>query len=172
MAITVNRLTNANIYVDGINYLGKAEEVSLPDLKVKMAEHKALGMAGAFELPSGFDKMEAKIKWNAFYPDALRKFANPFTAIDFQVRGNLETWAGGNRAAQAPVVVFIVGTPKNFPAGNFKQHDNVELESMVNITYMRVEIDGAPVMEIDVMANIYKVDGEDVLDIYRANIGG
>lgn len=172
MAISVNRLTNVNVYVDGINHLGKAEEVSLPDIKHIMAEHKAIGMVGKFELFAGIDKMEAKIKWNAFYADVLRKAANPFQAVQLQVRGSIETYTSAGRTAQVPLVTFLTVTFKNYPTGNFKQHDNVELESMLNVIYVRQEIDGDPVMEFDVLANIYKVDGEDLLQTYKANIGG
>jgi len=48
--IKVNRLTNANVYVDGQSQLGKAEEVNLPDITFMLSEHKALGMIGKFEL--------------------------------------------------------------------------------------------------------------------------
>lgn len=172
MAISVNRLTNVNVYVDGINHLGKAEEVSLPDIKHIMAEHKAIGMVGKFELFAGIDKMEAKIKWNAFYADVLRKAANPFQTVQLQVRGSIETYTSAGRTSQAPLVTFLTVTFKNYPTGNFKQHDNVELESNLNVIYVRQEIDGDPVMEFDVLANIYKVDGEDLLATYKANIGG
>jgi hypothetical protein len=43
MAISVNKLTNANIYIDGNSLLGKASEIDLPKITAKMAEHKALG---------------------------------------------------------------------------------------------------------------------------------
>ena len=60
--IQVNRIVNANIYLEGTNMLGRAEEVKLPDITAIMAEHKALGMVGKIELPSGFDKLEGEIK--------------------------------------------------------------------------------------------------------------
>ncbi len=40
--IEINRITNANIYLDGANLLGRAEEVKLPDVSMTMQEHKAL----------------------------------------------------------------------------------------------------------------------------------
>src|ERR1044072_72072 len=88
--IKINRLTNANVYMDGKSFLGKAEEINLPAIKHMMSEHKALGMVGKMEFWSGIDKMEAKIKWNSFYPDALKKMADPTTAIQLQVRGSLD----------------------------------------------------------------------------------
>jgi P2 family phage contractile tail tube protein len=168
----VNRLTNANVYADGKSLLGKAEEISLPDIKHIMSEHKAMGMVGKLELWAGVDKMEAKIKWNSFYIDVMKKFADPTKAIQLQIRGNLETYESAGRTNQQPVVCFITCTSKNFPLGNYKQHDNVELETMLNVTYCRQEINREIVMEIDVMANIYKVNGVDILAEYRANIGG
>jgi P2 family phage contractile tail tube protein len=172
MANSVNRMTNCNVYVDGLNQMGKAEEVNLPDIKHKMAEHKALGMVGTVEFFAGIEKLEAKIKWNAFYADVCRKAANPFTAVQLQVRGNLETYTASGRTQQVPVVTYLTVQFKNYPLGNFKQHDNVELESNLNVLYVKQEIDGEEVMEFDVLANIFKVDGEDLLATYRANVGG
>ena len=55
--IKINKLTNANVYMNGVNLLGRAEEVQLPQIKHKMAEHKALGMVGSAEFFSGIDKL-------------------------------------------------------------------------------------------------------------------
>jgi len=171
-SITVNRMTNANVYVDGQSQLGKAEEINLPDITFMMSEHKALGMIGKFELFSGVDKMEATIKWNAFYTDVMKKFSDPRKALKLQVRSSLETYNSEGILAEVPCVAYLTGYPKNFPAGNFKQHDNVETTSKMTITSYKLEIDGNPVIEIDSMANIYSVDGVDIFKNYRSNIGG
>lgn len=170
--ISVNRLTNANIYLDGKSFLGKAEEITLPEIKHMMAEHKAIGMVGKMEFFAGIDKMEAKIKWNSFYSDAMVKMGNPTQSIQLQVRGNLETYESSGRTNQVPVVAYLTVQSKNFPMGNFKQHDNVELESSLNCIYAKLEVDGRVIVEVDVMANIYKVDGVDIMATYRNNIGG
>jgi hypothetical protein len=171
MATTVNRLTNANIYVNGNSLLGKAEEITLPVIKQKMSEHKALGMVGSVEFPSGIDKLEAKIKWNSFYADIMKQVANPFASLQIQVRANLENYTASGRTGEVPVVCIMTSSAKDFPMGNFKQHDNVEAETNLNVTYCKLEIDGEVIMEIDVLANIYKVDGTDLLATYRANTG-
>ena len=49
--IEINRITNANIYVNGNSLLGRAEEIKLPDVSAIMQEHKALGMVGKIEPP-------------------------------------------------------------------------------------------------------------------------
>ena len=113
--IEINKLTNANIYMNGTNLLGRAEEVQLPQIKHKMAEHKALGMVGSAEFFAGIDKLECKIKWNALYPNVLRTCANPFLATMIQVRASLETYNGAGRINEVPATAFLIGTFKEFP---------------------------------------------------------
>lgn len=55
--IARNIITNANIYLDGKNFLDRAEEVKLPDVTTVVQEHKALEKIGKVELPYGFDKL-------------------------------------------------------------------------------------------------------------------
>jgi hypothetical protein len=129
-------------------------------------------MAADIELPAGFDKMEARILWNSFYQDAMVKMANPFTTIALMCRASSEEYTSAGRTDERPYVVFLRGAFKEVPTGNFKQHENVEMESRLNVTYVRVEYNGNVVMEFDTLANIYKVDGVDILANYRANIGG
>jgi P2 family phage contractile tail tube protein len=170
--VNVNRLTNANVYINGISFLGKAEEIDLPKITAKMAEHKALGMQGVIELPAGFDKMEARIKWNSVYADAVKLQADPYKTHALQCRSSLETYTASGRSAQQPCVVFMRGQFKEAPMGNFKQHDNVELETRLAVTYVKIEVAGEPLVEFDALANIYKVGGVDILLQYKANIGG
>jgi len=172
MAIEVKRITNANVYVDGNSLLGKVEECKLPEVKVTMSEHKALGMQGKLDLPSGLDKMEATFKWNSLYADVLAKVANPFKACEIQLRGSLETYGNLGRMEEVPVVAYLTGVFTKFPLGGFKQHDNVEAETTMSVTFCKLEIDGRAVLEFDVYANIYKADGVDLLATYKTNIGG
>src|SRR5271163_5229400 len=113
MNIAVNRITNANIYIDGVGLLGRAEEIEVAQPKQKMADHKALGMAGTAEFWAGVDKLEAKIKWASLYPEALTVAAGPFTAHSFQVRGNLEQYTSQGRNAELPVVHLMIGVFKD-----------------------------------------------------------
>lgn len=170
--LVVKRITNANCYLNGKSLLGKVEEAKLPDVATVLVEHKALGLVGKLELPSGIDKMEMSIKFNSFYEDVLVKAADPFTPVNLQVRSSRDTYTGQGRTAQEPVVTFLCGTFKNYPLGGFKQHDNVEAEFKLNITYLKQVVAGKDMIEVDVLNNIYKVGGNDILATYRSNIGG
>ncbi len=171
--VLIHRITNANVYLDGANLLGRAEEIELPQVKVKMAEHKALGMVGSIQAFAGIEALEGKIKWASIYPDVLKKAANPFKAVQLQVRGSLEQWDGAvGRNREMPVVAMIQAIFKTFPMGSFKQHENVEIETEFHAWYVKLTVDGQDILEVDVAANIYKASGQDMLSTYRANIGG
>jgi P2 family phage contractile tail tube protein len=170
--IQVNRIVNANIYIEGVNMLGRAEEIKLPDISAIMAEHKALGMIGKMELPSGFDKLEGEIKWNSLYEEAAKYMANPFKALQLQCRSSIESYGSGGRIEEVPLTTFLTVMFKKNPLGAFKQHDNAEFTSTFSATYIKQVIKGKDVLELDYMANIFKVNGEDLLATYRDNIGG
>ena len=170
--IQLNRVTNANIYVDGNCLLGKAEEIKLPDITAMMSEHKALGMVGKIELPSGFEKLEGEIKWNSFYRDVWLKMNNAYSMVQLQVRSSVETYGAMGRMQQQPLVTFLCVMFKKNPMGTFKQNDNAEFSSSFACYYIKQQLAGEDLLELDVLANIYKVGGVDQLDIYRNNIGG
>ena len=170
--IAINRVTNANVYLNGNSMLGKASEVNLPQLKTLLSDHMALGLYGKVELPTGLDKLEATIKWTSYYGDVLAATANPFATHEIQVRSSIDQYSAAGRTGQVAAVCYIRGTFKDPSLGNFKQHDNVETDAKINVTAVRFEIDGKPVLEIDVLANIFKIQGVDVLQTYRQNIGG
>lgn len=169
--ISVNNVVNAAIYLNGNSFIGRAEEVKLPELTAMMKEHKALGMVGKFELPSGFDKMEGEIKWNSFYEDAMRVQGDIFTYHSIQCRSNVETWSSQGRIQQVPLVTFLTVQFKNSPLGEFKQHEGVGLTAKFSCTYIKQVLNGQEKLELDVLSNIYKVDGSDLLSAYRTNIG-
>ena len=171
MSIQVNKVTNANVYVDGASWMGRAEEISLPDVAVKMSDHKALGMVGESQLPAGLQKMSAKIKWNAVYSDVMKKTHDPFTACRLMVRASVETYEGGSRTAQVPCVVYLTGTWMKSGGLNFKPQDNVEMENELNVTAYKMEINGEEIVDIDVLNNRWRVNGVDQLATYRANLG-
>lgn len=172
MAVQINRITNANLWINGNNLLGKAEEVTLPDIKAKQTEHKGLGMAGTLELPAGLEKLEAKFKMAAFYPDVMKLAGNPYATASIQVRSNLETWAGQGLVNQVAVVAYLSGRFTNLPMGTFKPKDNAEFELNMSVTAAKLVVDGQELYEVDVLNNVWKVNGIDVLSTYRANIGG
>lgn len=168
--ISVNRITNANVYVDGASLMGKAEEIKLPDVTSKMTEHKGLGMIGTIELFAGLEKLEGEVKWSSFYKDVAAKAVNPFKAVSLQVRCSVETYGAQGRVEQKPLVTFLTVTFKKAAIGAFKQHENAEFPNNFACHYIKQVLAGEEILEVDFFANIFKINGVDQLAELRANI--
>ncbi len=172
MDVSVNRLTNANIYIDGIGLLGRAEAIEVAQPRHRMVEHKGLGLAGTAEFWAGVDKLEAKIKWASLYTEALTAAGSPFTAHAFQVRGNIDQYSSQGLTAQLPVVYLMTGVFKDAGGFVFKQHENVDTTSIITVYHSELYVNGTQIHLYDVLANIYVVNGVDQLAQLRSNLGG
>jgi len=172
MAIEVSKVFNARVYIDGTDFIAKAEEVDLPKIKFKFADSKGLGLYGEFELPTGLDKMEAKIKFNSVYPEFISLASDPFTIRYVIVRGSVQHWANQGVVEELPLKAEMRGFFKEFDSGKVKRADNSEAEATLSVIYYKLNVDAMDVLEVDVMNNIYNVNGVDKLQNYRINIGG
>lgn len=169
MAIDIKKLTNVNVYLNGTSTLGRVEEFDVPDVVFKMAEHKALGLFGSFEIPTGIDKLEARCKWNAYYPDVMAQSGNPMAPNQFILRGDMPSYGPTGKTGSVGFKCIVTGYAKNLPGFKFKQGDNVEVESKFSVTYLKVVVDGQDSYEVDVMANILKINGQNILADMNAN---
>jgi uncharacterized protein len=172
MNVAVNRITNANIYIDGVGLLGRAEEIEVAQPRQRMVDHKGLGMAGTAEFWAGVDKLEAKIKWASLYEEALTVVASPFNAHSFQVMGDIEQYTSQGLTAELPLVYLMTGVFKEAGNFTFRQHENVDTTSVISVYHSELYISGTQIHLYDVLANIYVVNGVDQLATFRTNLGG
>src|SRR5258708_39173886 len=119
MNIQISSLTNANIYIDGVGLLGRAEEIEIAHPKHKMIGYKGLGMAGTAELWAGVEMLESRIKWSSFDADTLALSNSPFKTHYFQSRGNLAQYTSLGRSAELPVVYLMTGVVKDAASPSF-----------------------------------------------------
>ena len=168
----ISKVYHANVYVDGTtSLLGQLSEVKLPDIALATSEHKGLGMFGTVELPSGIGALVMALKWSGFYADAKKLGANPFKSRRIQIRANHETYDEGGRIAEVALVITVAGSWKKAGGDTFKGQEASDTDDEVTCTYLKCELDGVELYEIDVINNIYKVDGEDLLENMRKNLG-
>jgi len=157
--VAVNRITNARVYIDGNVLLGQVAELDMPDIQFKFSDYKALGMVGSAEFVEGIDKLTARVKFNSLYPDVLSKAANIGNVVNMLVYADQKTYGPSGMAATVPVLMEMSATFKSAPMGKFKQHESIEAESELAVYYAKLSISGVPIFEIDVLANIYSVNG-------------
>src|SRR5215472_11801012 len=160
--IDVDRITNANIYLDGVSLLGRAEEVELAWPKAKMVDHKGLGMFGSAEFPAGLDKLEAQIKWLSIFSDVLET-VSIFASHSFQLRASIETYTSLGRTAEQAFVGLMTAQFKDGGPLNFKQHEQVDFPTTLVVYHCEYYVAGVQYLLYDVMSNLYIVNGVDQL---------
>jgi len=165
----INRITNANVYLKGTTLIGRLEECELPNIKFSTEEIKALGLFATVELPTGLEKMEAKLKWNAIYGDNF-KDESPIKSCELTMKSNMKTMGAGGVLKEVPVTVTISGTFKELPLGTVKGQEKMDgLTHVMAVYYLKLEVDGTQVYEVDVFNNIVKFGDTDMLENFRLN---
>ncbi len=169
--IEINKVTNARVYINGTDFIARAEEIDLPKVKFKTTELKALGLVGEADLHTTVDKMEARIKFNSIYPDFIAYASDPTKVHTVIVRAPVQVYTQNGMSVK-PLKAELRGFFKEFDTGKLKKGDNAEAEASMSVIYYKLEVDGKEVYEIDVFNNILKINGEDKLRDYRQAIGG
>jgi len=172
MGIEISKVYNARVYIDGRDFIGKAEEVDLPKVKLKFSEIKGLGLYGETEVPSALDKMEARLKFNSIYPEFVALAADPFTLRSVIVRASQQVWSQRGVEEERPIKAEMRGFFKEWDGGSIKKGDGAEAEAQLSVVYYKLEVDGIEIVEIDVFNNIYRIEGRDILAPFKQNIGG
>ena len=171
MSTAIHQIVNANTYMDGNSLLGKAIEFKLPDIEFEFIEHKGLGLHGTVELPAGLNAMEGEVIWDSFYPEVRAKAYNPYKNVQLMTRSNLQVFDSRGLAAEEPLVTIMNVAFNKTTGGSLKNKEATEHSDTFKIYSIKQTLAGKEVLFVDVLANIYRVNGQDVLQKYRTNIG-
>lgn len=171
MGYTIAKLRDANVYVNGTSTHGQSTEISLPNIQASKSEYKALGMVGTPKFFNGFDALEATIKWSSPNNDIKKYVADPRNAVDFMIRSSREIYEGGDLKEEQPVIYFIKGSVSNYGLGTLKKGEDTETETKIDLTYIKEVVNGEEIVELDIVNNIFRIGGQDMLAKYRKNLG-
>lgn len=169
--VTINKIDNANVYINGNSFLGKAKSIKLPEFEVEMTEHKNLGLVGTIKLPSGVNALEGEIVWDGFYPEVAAIANNPYRTAQLQVRADVSIYNAAGRATEVPLVMMLNCNFNKTPLGEYKPKEAAEYAMTYQATMIKQSIDGKEVLYFDAFTNKWRVGGQDVLEVYRKNIG-
>lgn len=169
--VVIHQVDNANVYINGNSFLGKAKKIKLPEVEVTMIEHKNLGLVGIIKLPSGVEAMEVEITWDGFYPEVAAVANNPFKTPQLMVRADTKVFNAQGLAAEVPLVMLLNGTFNKVGLGEYESQNATEYPMLYQATMIKQSVDGKEVLFFDAYTNQWRVAGEDILAKYRQNIG-
>ena len=168
-----NVLKDANVYLAGKSYLGKAE-IELPKVTQQTVEHQAMGISGKVEIPltGVVEKMEATLKFRSFDSEALKKLYDPSEAHSLVAYGTVQRFDPQNaRMEEFQVKAEMLVMVKETGMPSFKQAQEEGPEISVSVFHYKLTVDGEEVVEVDPFNYRYVVAGKDLLERSRANLG-
>lgn len=165
------KLKYFNVFLNGTDYHGVAESVTLPKLTRKMEAWRGAGMSGSVQIDMGMDDEALTINWTLGGYDAL-----PYTlmaapvidAVMVRFAGSLQRDDTGEISA---IEVVVRGRNKEIDPGDSKEGENTSLKITTECSYYKLTIDGVDIIEIDNVNLIEKVGGNDRMAQHRKNIG-
>lgn len=165
------KLKLMNLYNEGNSYLGQTGEVTLPKLGRKFENWRGGGMNGNVKVDFGLsdDAIEMTWKLGGIDPLVLKQFgAKTIGAIGLRFSGSYQKEDTDELTA---VEIVIRGRHEEIDFGNAKSGDDTETTVKTIWSYYKLSIDGQVVIEIDIPGVKEVVNGVDLLEKHRENIG-
>ncbi len=163
------KLKNFALFGDGESWLGEIPSVTLPTVTKKMEEYRAGGMHGPVDIELGHEKLELAIKAGGLKTQLITMLgAQTVGANLFRFAGAYQDDATGLVSA---VEVIARGRVSEWNPNDAEAGENNEHDFTVNLSYYKVTVDGADLLEIDVPGMVFKTGGSDIYSAIRFAIG-
>lgn len=164
-------LSAYNVYLGG-KLLGVSGELELPELEALTETVEAAGVLGEIEAPATgqFSSAKVKIPFAILHEDVFSMMDTTKT-VELTLRGSEQfTDKATGDTKDVPVRVVIRGKDTNSTLGTFAKGKKGEPEIEVEIYYMKIEVAGDTVMELDKLNFVFTVNGKDLLKKIRKNV--
>lgn len=163
------KLKHMNIFEDGVSYIGQAKEISTPKLALKTESYRGGGMLAEVEIDMGLEKLELEITFGGLMPDTVKKFGvAKLDGVQLRFAGSYQSEDTGTVDA---IEIAMRGRYTEIDPDKAKAGDDTEMKVKAALTYYKLSINGADIVEIDVVNMIYIVNGVDRMAEHRKAIG-
>lgn len=164
------KLKNMNLFNEGNAFLGQIAELTPPKVSHTMEDWRGGGMLGAVKIDHGLEALEFEWTIGGFSNQVIGQMG--ITQIDGVLIRALGAFQAEDTGAVSSVELVMRGRHQELDFGNWKPGDDTEKKVKTVLTYYKVIVDGSELLEIDVIAGIYRVNGIDRYAEIRAAIGG
>lgn len=168
----VPELINAyNVYLGG-KLLGVSGECELPELEALTETIEAAGVLGEIEAPATghFGSAKVKIPFAILHEDVF-KLMDTTSALELTLRGSeqFQDQKTGN-VKDVPVKIVVRGKATTNTLGTLSKGKKGEPEIEIEAFYIKVDVNGSTVMELDKLNFVYIINGKDLMATIRKNV--
>lgn len=165
------KLINFRVYQDGDDLLG-ISDVTLPKLDSITETVKGAGVAGEIDDPTigHFGSMELELNWRSLVKSNI-VLAKP-TGVHLDLRGACQGHDSAKNVLKTmPVKIVVEGTPKSTDLGKLDMGATTDTKNTIEVTYIKITVDGETVLEIDKFNYICIIGGVDYMADIRDALG-
>ena len=165
------KLINFRVYQDGDDLLG-ISDVTLPKLDSITETVKGAGVAGEIGDPTigHFGSMELELNWRSLVKSNI-VLAKP-TGVHLDLRGACQGHDSAKNVLKTmPVKIVVEGTPKSTDLGKLDMGATTDTKNTIEVTYIKITVDGETVLEIDKFNYICVIGGVDYMADIRDALG-
>lgn len=162
-------LKNLNLFGNGESYLGQVVELKLPTLTRSMEDYRGGGMSGPVKIDNGQEALEMEAKFGGFMRSVLQQYgATRHDAVQWRYAG---AYQRDDTGAVDSVEVVTRGRFSEIDMGTAKPGEGTEFSAKFTCSYFKLVVNGATLIEIDLVNMIEIVNGVDRLAEQRRAIG-
>ncbi|MDH2998095.1 phage tail protein [Pasteurellaceae bacterium LFhippo2] len=162
------KLKNFNISVDAVSYYGETTEYEQPKLAMKLEAYRSGGMLGEVKVNQGLEALESTFKMGGFVTSLVKLFGSKIDGTLIRFNG---AYQQDDTDEVSAVEILQRGRIEEIDNGSAKAGDDTEQSYKCALTYYKLIVDGAEIIEIDMINNVFKVNGDDKLAEIRKAIG-
>lgn len=165
------KLINFRVYLDGTDLIGIAD-VTLPTLEAMTETVSGAGIAGEVDSPTlgHYSSMETVLNWRTLEKSNLTLAAPDGVHLD--LRGAQQVYdSGAGKYIVRPVKCVVFGVPKSTELGKLEVGNTTDTANTIETNYIKVDIDGETVLEVDKYNSICTIGSNDYLAAVREALG-
>mgnify|MGYP002856507563 FL=1 len=165
-------LQETRVYWDGEDNMIGIANVDLPELASNTTSITGVGLSGEVDAPvrGHFQSMELTLNWRTPHVTGLRMSGgNP---VSLQIYGSIQNFDSSvNDYVEERVIVSVRGRAKSYAPGTFEAMNTTDSSNTIEVHYIKIEIAGSTIVEIDKYGYKCVVGGVDFMATIRQNIG-
>lgn len=159
-----SKINMFNVYRDGNTLAGVSGEVTLPDFEAVSETISGPGILGEVDDPTigHFGSQEMEIPFRTLI-EGIFDMMNPGSEVNLTLRGSIQITTAGGGVDYVGMRVIVRGKCKSFTGGTVKQGAAMSSALKFELTYIRIDLDSKPMVELDKMNGIFKLRGVDIM---------
>lgn len=166
------KMINYKLYVDGSPSLAAMVDVTLPNIEYLTETVSGAGIAGEIESPTlgHTSPITLGINVRSLVGEDFSLLEQRSYTLEIKAASQSQDQSNG-KLVVGKLAIIAKGVPKNLNMGTLGVGKTTDSSKEFSITYLKVEVDGKTVLEIDKVNMIFMVNGKDLLAEVRAAIG-